>query len=680
VNDSAAAAVVDVGRDICGELAAGEDREWLVTNGIGGFASGTVAGSLTRRYHGLLIAALKPPVGRMLLVAKIDEIVRCGATSVALGTNRWSSGAVDPAGYTAIERFRLTGTTPVWSFAIDDALIEKRIWMEHGRNVTYVEYRSVRAAAPLTLSLRMLVNYRDFHGVTQAGDWHMQVDAASAQVRIVPYAGATPIWIAADRGTPRAEHEWYRGFALTREAERGLPAVEDHLLAASLEVVLAAPGDRVTVVLSGERDAPAIDPASFERRRAREAGLLAAAHAALTGAGAVLPGWIEQLVLAADQFIVARPTAADSAAASVIAGYHWFGDWGRDTMIALPGLTLTTGRAPVAEKILRTFARFVDGGMLPNYFPDAGVAPEYNTVDAALWYIEAVRAYDEATGDPRLARDLFGVLLSIVDAYEHGTRYHIGLDAADGLIFAGEPGMQLTWMDAKVGDRVVTPRIGKPIEISALWYNALCSLEAFARRDGNAAPADRCAALAQRTRRGFERFWDGSRGWCFDVLDGPDGCDAAFRPNQLLAAALAYSPLTLERRQAIVAACGTRLLTSYGLRSLERADPAYCGRYGGTVAERDGAYHQGIVWGWLIGPWVAALLRAGTPPDTARSYLEPFRHQLQRYGVGTLAEIAAGDAPFAPAGCIAQAWTVGQVLAAWQAARSPAAAQPASRE
>jgi len=664
---------VDVGRDVCSDLAAGEQREWLVTNGIGGFASGTLAGSLTRRYHGLLVAALQPPLGRTLLVTKIDEIVRCGATSVPLGTNRWSSGAVDPCGYTAIERFRLVGTTPVWSFAIDDALVEKRVWMEQGRNVTYVEYCSVRAPLPITLSLRVLVNCRDFHGTTHAGDWRMQVDADGPHVRIVPYSDAAPIWIATDRGAPRAEHEWYRGFALAREAERGLDSVEDHLLAASLDVVLTAPGDCITIVLSGERSAPAIDRGSFERRRAREDALLTDARAALTTEGEALPVWIEQLVLAADQFVVARPIAADPGAASIVAGYHWFGDWGRDTMIALPGIALTTGRAPVAEKILRTFARFVDGGMLPNYFPDAGDAPEYNTVDAALWYIEAVRAYDEATGDPRLAHDLFAVLVSIVDAYEHGTRYHIGLDAADGLIFAGEPGVQLTWMDAKVGAWVVTPRIGKPIEISALWYNALCTLEAFARREDNGAAADRCAGLAQRTRSGFERYWDSGRGWCCDVLDGPGGDDAAFRPNQLLAAALAYSPLTLERRRSIVAACGARLVTSYGLRSLDRADPAYRGHYGGTVAERDGAYHQGTVWGWLIGPWVAALLRCGTPPEIARSYLEPFGHQLQRYGVGTLAEIAGGDAPFVPNGCIAQAWTVAQVLAAWQAARSAAA-------
>ncbi len=674
MKDAARTAAIDVGRDVCGSLAAGEEREWLVANGIGGFGSGTVAGSLTRRYHGLLVAALQPPVGRTLLVTKIDEVIRYGTTSAPLGTNRWSGGAVDPSGYTSIERFRLAGTTPVWSFAIDNALVEKRIWMEQGRNVTYVEYRVLRAALPVALSLRVLVNYRDFHGTTHAGDWQMQVDADGPRVRVVAFSGATPIWIVADRGTPRAEHEWYRGYALAREAERGLDSVEDHLLAASLEVVLAAPDDSVTLVLAGERDAPALDSGSFARRQAREDALLANARGVLATGGETLPDWIAQLVLAADQFVVARPIVSDPEAASIVAGYHWFGDWGRDTMIALPGIALTTGRAPVADKILRTFARFVDGGMLLNYFPDAGSPPEYNTVDAALWFVEAVRAYDEATGDPRLARDLFAVLLSIVDAYERGTRFHIGLDPADGLVFAGQPGVQLTWMDAKVGDWVVTPRIGKPIEISALWYNALCTLEAFARRDGSAAAADRCAGLARRTLQGFERYWDARRGWCFDVLDGPGGNDPTFRPNQLLAAALPHSPLTLERRQAIVTACGARLVTSYGLRSLERADPAYRGQYGGTAVERDGAYHQGTVWGWLIGPWVAALVRCGTSPETARSYLEPFRHQLQRYGVGTLAEIAAGDAPFVPNGCIAQAWTVANVLAAWQATGALAAA------
>lgn len=666
MTDAAEELAVDLGRETLGDLALAESREWIVTNGTGSYASATIAGSLTRRYHGLLVAAKQPPVGRTLLVAKIDETVDAGSGPVELGTNRWLGDTIAPGGFIALERFRLDGTIPVWTFAVDDALLEKRIWMEHVRNVTNVEYRLIRGSRPLRLRSRVLVNYRDFHATTHAGDWRMDISAGAGALRIVPFAGAPPTWIAVDRGQLDAEHAWWRNFWLAREFERGLDCVEDHLLAAVHEVAFEKVGVAVRIVFSDEAEAPSIDAASLERRRSRDRELVAGARVALSG-GDELPAWIEQLVLAADAFVVARPIASDPGAASIIAGYHWFGDWGRDTMIALPGLTLTVGRADVAARILRTFARFIDGGMLPNYFPDSGGGAEYNTVDAALWYVEAVRAYDETTGDPQLARDVFAALVSIVDAYERGTRYHIGLDGRDGLVFAGEPGVQLTWMDAKVGDWVVTPRIGKAVEINALWYNALRTLEAFAHRDGQTAAGERFGQLADRCATGFERFWNSDSGSCFDVLDGPSGHDPTFRPNALLAAALPYSPLSLERRRAVVDACGQRLLTSYGLRSLARADPSYRGAYSGTVSERDGTYHQGTAWGWLIGPWIAALLRCGTAPEVARSYLEPFRHHIGRYGVGSLAEIADGDAPFAPNGCIAQAWTVAQVLTAWHA-------------
>ncbi len=666
---------VDFGRNVCGDLDEGEAHEWVVTNGIGGFASGTVAGSLTRRYHGLLIAALKPPVERTLLVTKIDETVDYRATTIDFATNRWASGAIAPEGYRTIERFRLEGTTPVWTFAVDDALLEKRVWMEHGRNLTYVSYRVVRASAPLTLELRAFVNYRDFHAITHAGTWAMRTDATSSAVCVTAFDGAMPIWIVADRGFVRAEHTWSRDYALAREAERGLGAVEDHLLAATISVDLDGANPSVTLALAGEATIPAIDPLAFERRAVRDRALLAAARPILAPDGAA-PAWIEQLVLAADQFVVARPLAGDPAATSMIAGYHWFGDWGRDTMIALPGIAIATGRPRVAETILRTFARFVDGGMLPNYFPDAGSLPEYNSVDAALWFVEAVRAYDAATNDAALARDLFPTMVAIVDAYERGTRYRIAVDPADGLLFAGDPGVQVTWMDAKVGDHVITPRIGKTIEVNALWYNALRVLEAFAARVNDATSADRFAALAARTATGFERFWNAALDRCYDVIDGPSGDDASLRPNALIAASLSYTPLSLERQRTIVAACGTRLVTSYGLRSLDPSDAAYCGHYGGDTSARDGAYHQGTVWGWLVGPWVAALLRCSVSRAEARTYLEPFRHEMQRYGLGTLAEIADGDAPFAPNGAIAQAWTVANVLDAWRltASSSPPSA------
>jgi len=376
------------------------------------------------------------------------------------------------------------------------------------------------------------------------------------------------------------------------------------------------------------------------------------------------------LVLAADQFVVQRalPGSGEGGSAtggrSIIAGYPWFSDWGRDTMISLPGLVLTAGRPEVAARILRTFAQYVSEGMLPNRFPDTGDEPEYNTVDATLWYFEAVRAYHAATGDETLLRDLFPVLREIVAWHQRGTRYQIRLDPADGLLYAGEEGAQLTWMDAKVGEWVVTPRIGKPVEINALWYNALRAMAGFARRLGR--PAADYEALANQVLAGFSRFWNEEAGCCYDVLDGPDGDDASLRPNQLFAVSLPHSPLDAEQQRAVVDVCARHLLTGYGLRSLAPHDPAYNGHYGGDRRQRDGAYHQGTVWGWLIGPFVAAHLRVYGDPAVARSFLQPLLRHLDDHCVGSLSEIFDGQPPFRPRGCFAQAWTVAEVLRAWQ--------------
>ncbi len=351
---------------------------------------------------------------------------------------------------------------------------------------------------------------------------------------------------------------------------------------------------------------------------------------------------------------------------SIIAGYHWFADWGRDTMIALPGLTLTTGRADIAKKILLAFARYVDGGMLPNNFPDAGGRPEYNTVDAALWFFEAVRQYFAATQDTATLRELFPVMAQMISAHLAGTRYQIHVDQADGLLYAGEPGVQLTWMDAKVGDWVVTPRIGKPVEINALWYNALETMASLAPLVKKS--AEPFGKLAAQVKQSFAKFWNAAAGCCYDVIDSPGtGNDIALRPNQIFAVSLPQSPLAPEQQKLVVDFCARRLLTSYGLRSLAQGEPGYQGHYGGGVRERDGAYHQGTVWGWLLGPFVLAHLRVYGDRAAALSFLEPLGQQIHTYGLGTLGEIFDGDPPFSPRGCIAQAWTVGEVLRAWRA-------------
>jgi predicted glycogen debranching enzyme len=663
--------VVEFGREICGVLDVAEQREWLVTNGIGGFASGTVSGNLTRRYHGLLVATQHPPAGRMQLVAKLDEQLRYDSVDYPLGTNRWTSGAIAPQGYVHIESFRLDGTTPVWRFALGDALLEKRVWMGHGENTTYVQYTLLRGSQSMQLELRTLINYRDFHSNTHAGDWRMKIDAVKSGLQITAFEDAIPFYLLSAGATIESRHDWSLDYFLPLEKYRGLDDREDYLLAAVFRAALQV-NQSVTIVFSTNASTALDGDVARTKNAKRESDLLAQWSSADAPAASAAPAWVRQLILAADQFVVKRDLAdapGDSDGKSIIAGYHWFGDWGRDTMIALPGLTLTTGRADIAKKILWSFARYIDGGMLPNNFPDAGGRPEYNTVDAALWFFEAVRQYFAATQDTETLARLFPVMAQMIDAHVAGTRYQIHVDQADGLLYAGEPGVQLTWMDAKVGEWVVTPRIGKPVEINALWFNALETMASFAPAAKQS--AEPFAKLAARVKQSFAKFWNDSAGYCYDVIDAPGiGNDAALRPNQIFAVSLPQSPLPTEQQKAVVDICARRLVTSYGLRSLAQSETGYQGRYGGNSRERDGAYHQGTVWGWLLGPFVLAHLRVYADRAAAMSFLEPLGKQIHSHGLGTLSEIFDGDAPFTPRGCIAQAWTVAEVLRAWRATLS----------
>ncbi len=656
--------MLDFGREVCGVLAAAERREWLVTNGIGGFAMGTVAGTLTRRYHGLLIAALKPPLGRTLMLAKLDETVAYQGRDYKIHNNRWASGSVEPDGYHYLERFHLEGTIPVWTYALADALLQKRVWMPPGENTTCIRYTLARGLSPIKMYVKAFVNYRDYHATTIAGDWEAEIEPLhAAGMKITAHPAAAPLYLFCDGGKvwPEADWYWYEDFFLSLEEYRGFSDVaEDHLYPGTFEINLQ-PGESATIVASAEA-APNLDgAAALAARQAYEAALCR--QAAVNDD----PAW-RQLVLAADQFIVRRAAPGDADGRSIIAGYPWFSDWGRDTMIALPGLTLTTGRAGDAAKILRTFAHFVSQGMLPNRFPDAGEQPEYNTVDATLWYFEALRAYVSATGDLALAHELQPVLADIIACHIQGARYQIHVDPADGLLYAGEAGVQLTWMDAKVDNWVVTPRIGKPVEINALWYNALQVMADLCRRLGlDAAPYH---VQAERVRASFARFWDSANGCCYDVIDGPSGGDSALRPNQLLAVSLPHSPLPAAQQKAVVDVCARYLLTSHGLRSLAAASADYQGHYGGDRYARDGAYHQGTVWSWLIGPFVSAHLRVYGDPQQALAYLQPLLRHLQDHGVGSISEIFDGDPPFTPRGCPAQAWGVAELLRVWQECRA----------
>jgi len=667
---------VRFGRDICGDLAQAERREWWLANGLGGYAAGTVAGTLTRRYHGLLIAPVNPPLGRYLVFAKADATLVDGERSVPLFANRWGGGTVDPNGHVHQESFQLEGRMPVWRYAVGDVAIETRIWLEPGANTVYVAYRLARApqtGRALRLRVKLLVNARDHHGNTSPGAFAPAVDTQGPRL-YVRHPGWFAMHFETRGGAIRPDRTWYENFDLALERERGLPPGDAHLCVGEAELELFADHWSGIVASLHEDASPYLEDA-MRRFLLRESQLLRAAGARapwLAGA----PAWIDQLVLAADSFVFARPLKDVPDGESVIAGYPWFGDWGRDTMIALPGLTLATGRYESARRILLTFARFVDRGMLPNVFPGAGETPEYNTVDAALWYFEAWRAYLECVDDRASLDAVFPVLAEIVDWHVRGTRYGIRVDPADGLLFAGEPGVQITWMDAKVGDWVVTPRIGKPVEINALWYNALVVTAELARRLGR--DDSRYRELAERARTGFARFLKPDGG-LYDVIDGPGGADATVRPNQIFAVSLPHSPLAPADQTKVVAQCGRELLASYGLRSLAPDHPDFRPRYEGGVWERDGSYHQGPVWAWLLGHYALAVQRITGDPAQAQACLEPIRDHLSDAGLGTVSEIFDGAPPHLPRGCPAQGWSVACVLEAWsrlEAAKRASARRP----
>jgi 4-alpha-glucanotransferase len=639
-----------------------ERREWWLGNGRGAYAAGTVALSLTRRYHGLLIAPVDPPLGRSLVMAKADATLIVGEKHYPLFTNRWAGGSIAPPGYLSLESFHLDGTIPVWRFACDGVHVEQRIWMEPGADTTYVAWRldNATGGAPAHLSVVFLANGRDHHSGTWIPGFSPQVSAEGARLTVT-MAQRFTLRILGSGGKIEPRWAWYENFDLPIERERGLGDHDSHLGVGEGLLALSA-GNWAGYAISVDPAAKPDIAAALERRRAWDRGVLAAAANA-DPAYTKAPGWVARLALATDLYVIARPLPDVPDGRSVIAGYPWFGDWGRDTMISLPGLCLATGRFDVARRILQTFARFFDRGMCPNMFPGAGETPEYNTVDAALWYVEAWRAYVEATGDEASLRDAFPLLVSIIDAHGAGTRYGIGVDAADGLLRAGEPGVQLTWMDARVGDWVVTPRIGKPVEINALWYNALTALAGMAVR--LKLPGDRYQQMADRVHQGFSRFTlPGGRG-LYDVIDGPGGAEGRLRPNQILAVSLPASPLEPPMQRTVLDRCAEALVASYGMRSLAPGDPDYRGRYQGGVVDRDGAYHQGPVWGWLLGHFAVAHYRVHGDAAAAQRWLEPIGDHLTDAGLGHVSEIFDGDAPHYPRGCPAQAWSVACTLEAW---------------
>jgi len=648
------------GREVCGDPDQAENREWWIGNGRGAYAAGTIAGTLTRRYHGLLVAPLGSPLQRHLLLSKADAWLCLDGERWPLFGNRWQGGTLEPAGHLNLESFRLEGRMPVWRFAFGDRSLEMRIWMEPGEATSYVAYRLAGPCEQAELQIDLLVNRRDHHHNMALGGMRVEVEAQPGRL-ILHWPAGDCLRLHIGDGKFHSEPIWHEGFLLREEQRRGLPALDNHLCIGRL--TLALPAGRWVGFAATLEVEHAFDPSGrLQAYLQREAELLQRAQSA-DACYRRAPAWIRQLLLAADSFLIRRSMPSGQTGDSVIAGYPWFGDWGRDTMIALPGLTLASGRSEIARAILRSYAPLVDRGQLPNRFVEAGDRADYNTVDAALWYLEAWRAYVEASDDRRALTEVYPVLQQIVHGYRNGTRYGIGMDPRDHLIRAGEPGVQLTWMDAKAGDWVVTPRIGKAVEINALWYNALCSMAGFAEQLGQ--PDREYRRLAEAVRRGFRRFQRSDGQGLYDVLDGPEGADGRLRPNQILAVSLAHSPLSREAQTRVVAVCGRELLCSYGLRSLGPREPDYRGEYAGDVLARDGAYHQGSVWGWLLGHYALAQYRVGGDVDAALALLQPMADHLQDAGLGTLSEIFDGDPPHRPKGAPAQAWSVACTLEAW---------------
>ncbi|HEX7588471.1 MAG TPA: amylo-alpha-1,6-glucosidase [Anaerolineae bacterium] len=651
--------MLTIPREICRDLNQALSREWIVTNGLGGYASSTIIGANTRRYHGLLVAALKPPAARTMLLSKLDEEVEVAGSTYRLGTNEYESGTIYPDGYLFLSRVELDGMIPSFIYSAASFTLTKTVWMEQGRNTTYIRYALALSSQSIQLTLLPLCTYRDFHTEVRGSiDWHFQVDQQGDTVSFTAHPDAVPLHLITSPAANFVPLDlWYWRFRHRVELERGLDSVEDLNLPGLLRARLE-PGESITVIATTE-SAAAVDrdvAEAFKRAHSRQETLTRSAR----------DGFERQLFVAADQFLVQR-TVGQTALHTLIAGYPWFGDWGRDTMIALEGLTLLTGRYSEAKDILRAFARYVDQGMLPNRFPDAGVdaAPvEYNTVDATLWYFHAIDRHLAATGDATVLNELFPVLVSIVEWHVKGTRYNIHLDRADGLLYAGAPGVQLTWMDAKAGDWVVTPRIGKPVEINALWYRALTLMAKWAKRLGQS-PSP-YSDLAAHTRASFGRFWYADGGYLYDVIDTPNGSDASLRPNQLFVISLADDLVSPDQARSVLGVVTQSLLTPKGLRSLSPHDPEYHSLYRGDRAARDGAYHQGVVWAWLMGAYVDAHLKVHGNPAQARTLLADWQSSLSNDGIGTLGEIFEAEPPFRPVGCFAQAWSVAEVLRAWR--------------
>ena len=687
---------VDAAR--CQNLDKARRLEWIVTNGRGGYAMAGVTGLLSRRYHGLLVAAIKAPIERFVLLAKLEVTALVGGLTYELSTNDYPE-AVHPRGYKLLESFAAR-PYPTWRWRLGDTVLEQTLCMGADEDTTHVRFRVVDGKQTVTLQVRPMCTSRHYHTLTTRHTMPApQADAKGDTIEL-RWSDDRPIWRLSHNGDFKNAPDWYYDYVMTVEAERGQDWLQDLYTPGVISATLTArPGSDLTVTATAGartwRDAVAAFDAALQRAAApamhlpgaapeptpipvegksspgksRKSGKTAATHGK---SAVVIPGeqdpLLAPLARAAAEFLVRRGDGSRT----VIAGYPWFEDWGRDTFISLPGLCLVTGRHAEARAIIEGFATYVDQGMIPNRFPPFGQPPAYNTADASLWYIHAIDRYLAYTGDWAFVSDrMYAVVAAILEAHERGTRHGIGA-RDDGLLAAGTPGEQLTWMDAKVGDWVVTPRIGKPVEINALWYESLSIGADYATRLGDRTRAARWQALAERCRTSFnERFWNESRNCLFDIVDVdhvPGKNDALLRPNQIFAVSLTRPVLDERRWAAVVESCAQRLLTPIGLRTLAPGESGYCPRYAGDMRARDGAYHQGTVWPWLLGPFVTASVRVGGGSPEVRGQtrrcLDGLEAHLGEAGVCGVSEVADAEPPHQPGGCPWQAWSVAEPLRA----------------
>jgi predicted glycogen debranching enzyme len=630
-------------------------QEWLLTNGLGGFASSTVVGCNTRRYHGLLVAATLPPVGRIMTINRVGEaLILDGKTNelLELSVNQFRE-RFHPLGEQYLRKFELNDVAR-WEYNVDGVRVVKELQILWLQNVAMLRYTiESDRPRPVQFSVQPFVGLRDFHCERHVHGSNMISRPGEAEVEVREYDKA--VFISADGGKFVSAPDWWYGHVYAVETERGLDDNED--LFTPGRFVLDSNGKASLILwIALESKAKPDWNAELKRRRAAVTAACTDPENIAAGPSAVCTTTspvVQKLARAANDFIVFRRAPDGSDGTSVIAGYPWFADWGRDTMISLPGLLLTTGRFRQARQVLTVFAKYVSEGMIPNRFDDYTNEPHYNTVDASLWFIHAVFEYLKTSGDQKtFDAALRPACKAIIDGYRKGTRFHIMMDPTDGLITQGDPTTQLTWMDAKTDGTVFTPRQGKAVEINALWYHALVLMGE--------------KVLAAKVKASFvQAFWINPFRGLYDVVDGTRK-DAAVRPNQIFAVSLANSPLNQDQQHAVVELVRRELLTPAGLRTLSPADPGYHGRYAGGPYQRDAAYHNGMVWPWLIGPFLEAYLRVnGHSPESkeqARHWLVPLISRMNEFSIGQIHEICEGDFPHRPVGCPAQAWSVAEVL------------------